>query len=153
VIVDKIENTHLYSQISPRISKALELLKDKKVFSQPEGKYEIDSRHLYYLVSKYTTKALTEGKLEAHRKYLDLHFIVAGEEMLPYTNIADPDLTISTPYMDENEATLYHVPSRFTAIRLYKGMFVIFFPEDAHLPARIINKPSQIHKIIVKVAL
>jgi biofilm protein TabA len=153
MIVDRIENAHLYSQITPRISKALELLKDKKVFSQPEGKYEIDGRHLYYIVSKYTTKELAEGKLEAHRKYLDLHFIIDGEEMLPYTNIADPDLAISTPYTDENEATLYHVPSKFTAIRLYKGMFVIFFPEDAHLPARTINKPSDIHKIIIKIAL
>ena len=151
MIVDKIENAHLYTSLSHALAKAFELLKNEKLINTPDGRYQVDGENLYYIVQHYITKPLEEGKLEAHRKYIDVQFIAEGEELLGYYPL--DNLKIATPYDQTKDVAFYNLPKKISTITLEEGMFCILFPNDAHLPSRQINDPSNVFKVVVKVKI
>ena len=56
MIVDKIENAHLYTPLKDQLAKAFEIIKDKALSQKADGRYEVDGDKLYYIVQHYTTK-------------------------------------------------------------------------------------------------
>ncbi|HBG26094.1 MAG: hypothetical protein A2Y10_00440 [Planctomycetes bacterium GWF2_41_51] len=151
MIVDKIENAKLYSSISPRIAKALEVLAAKEISKSPDGKNEVDGTNLYYLVQRYTTKPRNEGQMEAHKKYIDIQFVVDGCESIFVEDISI--CRIASAYNETDEAAMYDLPQKFSEIFMTKGTFCILFPQDGHLPCRTAVSESKVHKIVFKVAI
>ena len=151
VIVDKIQNTNLYTCCDDRLAKAFEILKDKSLTEKPDGKYEVDGKNLYYLIQRYQSKPLTEGRFEAHQKYIDIQYVAAGEEMLGYAPI--DGLEIQAPYNPEKDIIFYNKPEKFTPVHLKAGLFAVLYPNDAHMPGRAIDNLSQVLKIVVKVKI
>ncbi len=149
MIVDKVENTHLYTCCDARLAKAFEILKDKTLTEKPDGKYEVDGKNIYYLVQRYQSKPLAEGRFEAHQKYIDIQYVASGEEMLGYAPI--DGLEVQTPYNPEKDIIFYNKPAKFTPVHLKAGLFAVLYPDDAHMPGRTVDNPSQVLKIVVKV--
>lgn len=151
MIVDYIENAYLYIGLSDGLRKAFEIIKDKALSQKADGRYEVDGDKLYYIVQHYTTKPLEECKLEAHKKYIDVQFVVSGQEIIYHTPLNG--LKIETPYDHTKDVAFYKVPADLTAINLRPGMSCILFPQDAHIPCCRINGPSNVHKVVVKVKM
>ncbi len=151
MIVDKLENANLYTSHSVSLAKAFEILKDSSLADKDPGKYEVDGDNLFYLVNRYTTKPLEECKFEAHQKYIDIQYILAGSEIIGYAP-ADT-LTVKTPYNPEKDIAFYDTPENFSPIKVPAGTFCLFFPEDAHLPACQLDNQSDICKIVIKVRI
>ncbi|MHC4123928.1 MAG: NanQ anomerase/TabA/YiaL family protein [Planctomycetota bacterium] len=149
MIVDKIENAHLYSNISESLGKALKILSDKQIIQKEDGRYDVDGDNLFYTVQRYRTKPFKEGKLEAHKKYIDIQFITEGKEILGHTTIKN--LQIDKPYDDQIDVAFYELPDRINKLNLTEGTFCILFPHDAHMPCRELNGPSNVLKVVVKV--
>jgi biofilm protein TabA len=149
MIIDKIENIKFYSNISEKISKALTFLKNTKFIDQQNGKYQIEDNDLFYIVQRYQTKPLAEGKFEAHKKYIDIQYLVSGKEIIGYAPLVN--LAIIEPYNDKTDVAFYKAPENFTTLLLTPGSFAIFFPHDAHLPCRQLNTPEDVLKVVVKV--
>jgi biofilm protein TabA len=149
MIVDKIENAKLYTGISERITKGLELLSDPAVAEKEDGKYEIDGDNLFFLVQRYTTKDKEEMLFEAHRNYIDIQAILDGEETIGYAP-AD-ELEVVEPY--KPDVFKCADPDIFTEVKLPSGTFAIFFPNDAHKPCYDYNGKSNVHKVVVKVKI
>jgi YhcH/YjgK/YiaL family protein len=151
MIVDYIENAHLYIGLSDGLRKAFEIIKDKALSQKADGRYEVDGDKLYYIVQRYTTKPVEECKLEAHKKYIDVQFVVSGQEIIYHTPLNG--LKIETPYDASKDVAFYKAPASITAVNLAPGMFCILFPQDAHIPCCRVNGPSNVHKVVVKVKL
>jgi len=151
MIVDKIENASLYSSICRQITTALEILNSKEISNAAEGKHEVEGSKLFYLVQKYSTKPRNEGQFEAHKKYLDIQFVLDGQESIFVENISVCKL--ASAYNENDDAAMYDVPKSFSEIRMSKGMFCILFPQDGHLPCRTSINESKVHKIVFKVAI
>ena len=149
MIIDKIENIDFYSKISESIAKALTFLKNTNFIAQQDGKYHIEGNDLFYIVQRYQTKPLTEGKFEAHKKYIDIQYIVSGKELIGYTLLNN--LEIIEPYNEQTDCAFYKAPEKITTLLLNPGNFAIFFPHDAHLPCRQLNTPADVLKVVVKV--
>ncbi|MCU0333349.1 MAG: YhcH/YjgK/YiaL family protein [Ignavibacteriaceae bacterium] len=147
MIIDKIENSHLYKNISERISKSFEYIKTTDLKNLPPGKYPIDGENIFALVSEYQTKAEHEGKLEAHRKYLDVQYVISGEELMGYTPLGNQQVLES--YKEENDIVFYTGDKSFTKVS--EGMFAIFFPKDVHMPGIASGKYSSVKKLVIKV--
>src|SRR4030042_6518397 len=96
MVVDKLENAYLYAGLSAKIKKGLEVLKEEKLSTKKDGRYEVDGDELYYIIQRYTTKPIKEGRLEAHRKYIDIQFAAEGEEMIGHCEISQ--LNVDKPY-------------------------------------------------------
>ena len=148
MIVDRIENAHLYTGLPGKIANALQIPRDNKLAEKENGRYNVDGDNLYYLVQRYETKPTEQGKLEAHKKYTDIQFVAAGEELLGFAPLEN--LETKTPYDEAGDYTFYKVPERITNVNLQTGMFCVLFPQDGHMPGCQLNGPSNVVKVVVK---
>ena len=74
MIIDKIENANLYKNLGDRIQKSFDYIKQTNLKKLQPGRYDIDGDNIFALISEYQTKVESEGKLEAHKKYIDVQF-------------------------------------------------------------------------------
>ena len=147
MIVDKIENSHLYKGLSKRIEKTFEYIKATDLKNIKPGKYEIDGENIFALISEYKTKPEQEGKLEAHRKYIDVQYVIEGEELMGYTPLSNQK--VLEPYKEENDIVFFAGEKSFTKVST--GMFAIFFPEDVHMPGIMTKESLPVKKLVIKV--
>jgi len=147
MIIDKIENAELYYKLGERILKSFNYIKKADLKKLKPGKYEIDGDNIFALISEYQTKAEAEGKLEAHRKYIDVQYVIEGEELMGYAPLGNQQ-TLEA-YKEENDIIFCKGEKVF--IKVSAGMFAIFFPEDVHMPGICVDKKSPVKKLVIKV--
>lgn len=129
----------------------LEFLEKTNLGALPPGKHEINGDSLFATVSKSPSRAPETGQFESHRKYIDIQYVVAGAELIGVAPVGQ--LTLVSPYNEAKDFTLYSSPKQFANIEMHPGRFVVFFPEDGHLPLCHFNGVHEIHKVVVKVKL
>jgi YhcH/YjgK/YiaL family protein len=149
MIIDKLSNSHLYSSLGERINKAFEYLKQTDFSKMKLGKYEIDGDNIFALVNEYNTKDESEGKLEAHKKYIDVQFVAIGSELMGYAPLENQ--IVIDEYNQQNDIIFFSGEKSFTQVN--EGMFAIFFPTDVHLPGIKVDEPEYVKKIVIKVKM
>ncbi len=149
MIVDKIENAHKYFELSEGIKKGLQYLLENDLAETKNGKYEIEGEKLYVSIQDYETKLQAAGKFEAHKKYTDIQYIIEGKERLGFGNIED--FVANSKYDDEKD--IFFLEGNGDFVTAKKGYFVIFTPDDAHMPSICVDKQSYVKKAVVKVAV
>lgn len=116
------------------------------------GRYDFEGEDLFAFVSEYETKPRSEAVLEAHKKYVDVQFLLAGEERLEWSR---PDgLTLKTPYCAENDIMFYEHPEQPEGhVTLKPGIFAMLLPEeDIHSPQGMSGAtPQLVKKVVVKI--
>ena len=148
MILDTIDNLGKYLSLNPNFAKALEFLQNSNLAELPLGRNEVYGDLVYANVVEVKVKSKEEAPIEIHRKYIDVHVPLSGDEVIGYTPLNE------LPYADfveEDDAALY--PASLLARDYFNvkiGEFAIFFPQDGHAPA-ITDKPLK--KIIIKVAM
>ena len=123
-------------------------------FSQlPEGRYELDGDRVYAMVQRYQPKPLAEALWEAHRRYLDVQYLVEGSERMGCAPLCD-GLPVQQDYDPQKDAALYHADGEFFVI--HAGSFAIFTPHDVHVPGLAVDGPDvsgRVCKVVVKCRL
>ena len=147
MIIDRIENYKNYENLGIKISLALNHIKTTDFDNKEPGRYDIDGDDIYVMVNDYNTKDSSECRLEAHRKYIDVQYVAKGSEFMGYAPLAGQ--TVTADYDEDRDVVFYEGEPSF--IRLDKGMFVIFYPEDLHMPGTGEGRP--VRKIVVKVKI
>lgn len=87
-------------------------------------------------------------KYEAHKKYIDLHFIVSGVERIDTADVCN--LNIDTAY-DEEKDIAFYTGKNSTKSYLREGDFMVCYPSDAHKVGMMEDKEALIEKIVVKI--
>ena len=112
-------------------------------------------------MSSYVTKEVNPKGYEAHLKYADVQFLLAGEEVMRCCPLEY--LTPSTEYDEAKDCRFYvddlasHPASWSEGIdsavdlRLGAGYFAVVFPDDAHIPQLAAGTPAEVKKIVMKV--
>jgi len=126
-------------------------MENERLFSLPLNAFEkigIDENN-FGLEQVYTSKKREECFFESHRQYIDVQFILEGEEII---EVCDSSLLeISTPYSKEMDLIKYKDTKQSSLIRLTKGDVAIFYPEDAHMPCVCTDTCVKVIKTVVKV--
>jgi YhcH/YjgK/YiaL family protein len=148
MILDTIANCHLYLSINERIAKGFDYLRTTDLDSLPCGKHDIDGDTIFALVQEYQTKPIAECKLESHKKYIDIQYVIRGEEMMGITT--QNNQTILEQNL-EKDYTFYEGTT--SLIRVSKGMFTIFFPDDLHQPCVQTETVLEVKKVVIKVMI
>lgn len=115
------------------------------------GKYPLENG-ARAAVSEYETKPMATSKFEAHRKFIDVQFILSGSEIIgvtPTSSMTDADRI--GEYNEEKDVEFYGVKGDFEKLALSAGDFAILYPEDAHMPGVHESEPAHIKKIVLKV--
>jgi len=147
MIFDILEQARCYSTLNKGFSKAIEFLLRPDLKELPVGKYEIDGERVYAMVSRDFGRGKEDALLETHEKYIDIQLVLEGTDTMgwkPKSLCKKP----STAY-DQEEDIQYFADEPDAWIATKSGSFVIFFPEDAHMP---LIASEQLHKVVVKIA-
>tara|TARA_R110002012_G_scaffold318604_1_gene537344 strand:- start:40175 stop:40624 length:450 start_codon:yes stop_codon:yes gene_type:complete len=147
MIIDKIENAKLYVNIHKRVAEGLAYLQNLDINSLTLGKQVIDGDLLYAITSEFRTKPKESVILEAHKKYLDIHYVLEGSEQIGVATLYNQK--IHKEYSHEDDYMLFEGPTDI--IKLKKGMFAIFFPDDLHMPGIHTENAENVKKIVIKV--
>ncbi len=117
--------------------------------SAEETKYEIQGDDIFAIIASYNTKE--PHKFEAHREYVDIQCLLEGQEIIESTALNG--LTVDTPYDRQKDVALYvSTDSRKTVSYLEPGIFIAFFPHDAHMPGVSVgDSPAFVKKVVVKI--
>ena len=147
MIIDNIKNSNIYHGLNPRIKAALNYLAETD-FSQMElGRYDIDGNNIFAMVQEYETKPREEKVFEAHRRYIDVQYVISGIELMGYAHI--DTLNIEQDYNETTDALFLSGEGNF--LHTSMGTFTILYPQDAHMPGTAIDKPWKVRKVVVKV--
>lgn len=135
------------------IKLGLEYLKNTDLSKMENGRYEILGDKIFVSIQDYNSKPLEDGKLEAHKKYIDIQYIIEGEEKIGVCDVEE--CSPSTEY-DENKDIVFldaKDSNDVKFISLVKGEHFILTPVAAHMPCIAVDNPSYVKKAVVKVML
>ena len=149
MIIDNLKNAKQYYGISNRVKKALRYLKDTDLQNIEIGKHEIDGKNIFVIVSEYETKNIEQGKWEAHRKYIDIQFVVYGKEKIGYSCINE--MKASTEYNETKD--ILFLKGEGVMLTVNEGTFALFAPEDVHMPGIKAKIEQNVKKIVIKILI
>ncbi len=132
-----------------RIEKAFKYVENTDLSKINIGKYQIDDDKIFAVVSEYKTKNLEQGLWEAHKKYIDIQYIISGKEKMGYCCI--DDMKIAVKYNDENDIIFMNGQGDFLTVN--EGSFALFTPKDAHMPSIRVNDSKCVKKLLVKILI
>lgn len=150
MVIDQLSNAKSYYHLGEKIKRALQFLEETNLASLENGKEIIDGENIFAMIQEYETKDPANEKLESHRKYIDVQYVVKGEEKMGHALLKEQ--APSRLYNPEDDYMLFdESPDFFSVIK--EGMFTIFYPTDLHMPCIQHNQSSVVKKIVIKVSV
>lgn len=150
MIYDKIDNIDTYTGLSEDIRKGLEWIRDVNPNIE-NGVYQINPR-VKAIVSEYESKLENEYGYEAHRKNINIQYLIRGKEII--NSLPLEYLKETKPYNKEIDAAFYEEEgAKPQELQLGNGYFAILFPQDGHMPQLCVSKPEKVKKVVIKVKL
>jgi YhcH/YjgK/YiaL family protein len=148
MIIDKIENLRTYEKLNPLFPKALSYL-EKTDFSKLEpGRHTIEGEDAFALYMEYETKKKEDCLLENHRTYIDIQYMIGGEELIGISS--QQEQTPHIPYDASKDIAFYEGNPDFV-IKLATKHFAIFFTDDLHMPCIKSESISSVKKVVIKI--
>ncbi len=147
MITDVISRAATYAALGPAFQRAFAFIQRPDLGRLPAGRQEIDGDRVYALVQDYNTKRAEEGKWEAHRKYLDLQYVVSGGERFGFAPVGRMQ---AGPYDEAKDLERPAGDGGF--VEMQAGQFILLWPGEAHMPGMAIADPAPVRKIVVKIA-
>ena len=132
-----------------RWEKAFNFLKSNNLSKLELKRYDIDGDNVYAPVSEYLTKDEATARFEAHRKYIDIQYVVIGREKMSVAPLSSKGAVLE-PYDDARDIEFLSVDHSSSYIATPEKFF-IFFPSDIHRPGVMTDSSSMVRKIVVKV--
>ena len=150
--IDSFNSNKLLSGIG-QSNKIIEIIEKTDFTKKDDGTYKIDSEDFYYIITTYnTSNNIEETPAEAHRKYIDLQYILYGEEKIGYADYRNPKMLLKE-YNGDNDIELFSRIEDESFFILKKGMYAVFFPEDVHRPGLTNKETRGVRKIIFKIPI
>jgi biofilm protein TabA len=147
MILDTLRNAAKYAGLKNGLSEAFGFLDQPGLADLPDGKYEISGDQVYAIIERTKGRKIEDGELEAHRKHIDVQYVISGDESMGWKSRAD--LTASMDYDAERDLEFFEgAPD--SLVQVPPGSFTMFLPTDAHLP---LIGDGPIHKVVVKIAI
>ncbi|MBI1936710.1 MAG: YhcH/YjgK/YiaL family protein [Ignavibacteriales bacterium] len=147
MIFDTLKHASIYFSFGEKVKSAFTYLMNTNFDNLEPGKYEIDGEDVFAIVQQYDTKPLSSGKWEAHKKYLDIQYVVTGKERMGYSN--SQKMIVTEEYNEEKDIMFLKGEGNFLSVEA--GSFAVFFPTDIHMPGIAINLSTSVKKVVVKV--
>ena len=145
-----IESCERFAKGDVRLEKAFAFLKRSDLASLAVGRYEIDGEKVFALVQECDLKPLSEMKVEAHRRYIDIQSPLTGAEAYGVGRLSDANLSL--PFDVEKDIGFYVQPMDIEVVR--PGEFIMFCPPyGAHGPSCSVDGPRRIKKVVIKVCV
>ena len=146
MIIDTVKNISQYTALHPDLPKVIQQIAAMDPLTAESGRYDVPGSEAFFMIQKYETRDVAEGVWEAHRKFIDVQYVVSGNELIGYKEISG--LRESVAYSEESDAAFLEGAGDFLVMS--EGMFMILYPQDAHMPGITIDVSESVIKIVAK---
>jgi YhcH/YjgK/YiaL family protein len=152
VIVTTLADLQKQMAPLPHLAEALDFLRQGS-WGYAKNRVDICGQDVFALLQSYETKvAGSPVTFEAHRQYLDIQYLVEGEEIIFWKHSSQ--LAATMPYDDAKDFWLGQAATRdAVSVHLTAGQLAVFFPTDAHAAMYAADKPGTLKKIVIKIIL
>jgi YhcH/YjgK/YiaL family protein len=145
--VNSVEFAKQYNNNKEEWDKAFAFIKEKNLKELPVNKYPIDGNNVYATITEGPDKEYDKTTWESHRKYIDLQYIITGEEKMEVAPLANA--TVTKPYDETKDGANYIAKGKlYTAT---PKEFYLFFPDDAHRPSIKVDGYDNVKKLVIKI--
>ena len=149
--IDMLDESHV--NYPAEIRKALEYLREHDFTKMKDGSYPINGDVSVANLQRYTTRPHEKCRPETHKKYVDIQYMVEGEEYMGWCPFS-PDLQLTTPYDDKKDVAFYASLVPDSNVMLSTGYFAVLYPEDVHRPQGAVEGvPSPVTRVVVTIAV
>lgn len=135
------------NEFPPAIYKVLSVIAELDFTAHPDGQKEFNG----VLFKTFTASTdLPENRTpETHRDFIDVQFVISGDEEVEFCSLGDIRPAVEKP---DDDNYFYHRSSlKLNAMSLRDGDFVVFFPWDIHSPLCHKTDKNIVRKIVAKV--
>lgn len=149
MIVDQVERLGQYVFLGQHFAAAVAWVQRTDLQALTPGRHTIDGEHVFANVVERELTAMPDT-WEMHRRYADIHLMVAGSETIHYLSI---DRLPSQPPYDAEQDCAVLQGLQGLPVPLRAGDFLIALPQDVHLSNAPGPDGAYAKKIILKVEL
>lgn len=143
MIICPFKDLNRYAPVIPGLEEALNAIGNLKEWVPGTIPLSGGNRILVQDVTSHSP----EGRLcEAHRSFLDIQYIVSGEETVGWAPL--DTLTLDGEFSEEKDVGFYGGNVDF--FRVAAGYCYVVFPEDAHMPGLHLDKERTYRKLVLK---
>ena len=132
MILTTLQDCGRYESLHPLFKTLFDYLKSHDLLQMPLGRIDILGNDLFINNSEPEGIRAEDQVLEVHRRYIDVHLLLTGEETVGWLPLADCKAE-HKPYDAEGDYGLYADRSS-TYFTLSPGMMLVVWPEDPHAP-------------------
>lgn len=130
MVIDDLTHLKDYTGLLPTLETVIRFLNSHDLQALSDGRFELDADGHFMNLQTIAPKASGQAVLEAHRQMIDIQIPLTGDEMMGYAPIGKLK---AAPYDETKDISFYEEkPELLFTVK--KGMFAIFFPQDAHAP-------------------
>lgn len=137
-----------YFKNPERWQKAFQYLKTTDLANAGLGKTALDGENLFASIAEYFPRKREEVRYESHQKYIDIQYVIKGEEIMGITT--RDKVTDDEAYNEENDITFYKSENGDYRLATPRN-FLVFFPDDMHRPSISSGDSVMVKKVVVKV--
>ena len=148
MILDTLNNIAAYKCLSANFSRAIDFILNADFAAMPAGRFEIDGDEIYGVIQEPALHLPEDAQFEAHRRYADIQIALEDGEAincLPVEHVAK-----WLPFDEEKDIMFSDVEEKGFTVTLKAGDFMIFLPQDAHMPC-LKNGAEATRKVLVKI--
>lgn len=148
MVLSTLQDCGRFEVLHPLFKKAFDYVKSHNLLDAPLGRIEVEGDALFINNSNPECVKVEKQVLEVHRKYIDIHVLLEGEETVGWKPLSDCR-NETKPYNEDEDCALYDEQAA-TYFKMQPGQILIVWPEDAHAP--VIGE-GKIRKLIIKVKI
>ena len=127
--------------------KAFAFLKNTDLQTLTVGRHVIDGDNVYAIVQEAPTKDYNQTAFESHLNYIDLQYVVTGEERMGRTSV--DSVKVDKPYNEKADIAYYTGDGKIYTVK--QNSFLLFFPGEAHRPNITPGGNKVVKKIVIKI--
>ena len=113
------------------------------------GERAINGEVVFARIIETVTSFDPDGLYEAHRDYIDIHYVLKGEETIVFQNT--DRMCAASVYDPLQDVRFFTNDGSVRSVRLRAGDFCILYPQEGHRPCCCAGEPSPLKKVVVKV--
>ena len=113
-----------------------------------DGRINLDNG-VYVNIESYETQPRNSKQFEAHKKYIDIQYMIDGEEIIVVAPVST--LTISEIYDEVRDIEFYYNRNCGNELIIKSGEFVVIRPGEGHMPCVSLSGTRKVRKAVMKV--
>ena len=149
MVFGNIRDLKDFGYLEENVRKCFDYAREHDLLSYEKGSHPIDGDELFVNIVEYETTTPENRFWEAHRQYLDLHFMLRGPEQIDVNfidNMEQKEFVEKDDFLPLEGDPNSHVV-------LNAGDFLLCYPADAHRTAVQVGPPATIKKAIFKIRI